>query len=161
MTCRGPLDTGLLWGCGKSFNGPTKLVRHFWSKTGRNCVKALWDQEFARPKQSSTATSIPSLKDMPTDGDIEECLPPIILDHIPDLAGIDIREAFRNEGAQDGGGSPEASGDSATLRSMVVDSFASTKRPFEDSDPQTRSQAEDGTGITVQPEPLKRRRLSL
>lgn len=164
MTCHGTLDSGLPWGCGKSFDGPTKLMRHFWNKTGRNCVKALWDQEAEKPQQS-TAMSIPSFqtfRETLQGEDIEQSLPPIILDHIPDLAGVDVEEEFRAEGPREGSSKKLPAVSTASSPTGPTDQGSASKRDFDGTLARELPSAGNGIGAAVPPlDKWKRRRLSL
>lgn len=96
ITCRGALDSGFSWGCGKKFYGANALARHFGNQTGRNCIKPLLDQESAKQQATSSQRQsqlfdgrIPRLHEVKQLEVDSEHLPPILLEQIPELATID------------------------------------------------------------------------
>ena len=98
ITCRGALESGFSWGCGKKFYGANALARHFGNQTGRNCIKPLLDQEAIKGQKSSFQRlpptqsfngHMPRLHEVHTLQGESEHLPPILLEQIPELAELE------------------------------------------------------------------------
>ena len=130
ITCRGALDSGFSWGCGKKFLGANALARHFGNQTGRNCIKPLQDQEAAKGCASGSRRQlqgfdgrIPRLHEVSSlETDIEHLhLPPILLEQIPELAELDPSDIALQ---LDGTATPELMLESNTPSQMVQGSDA-------------------------------------
>jgi hypothetical protein len=140
MTCRGILESGLSWGCGKSFDGPRRLMKHFENKTGRNCIKPLLDQEALKTQDGARErqildTSLPSLNEIhKTDSTAEE-LAPILLGHVPDLAGVDIDDVMGDVETEDDHTFPgSVSAGASSPSDNDIPSSVPQKRPWEEND---------------------------
>ena len=64
--CRGDLESGTQWGCGKRFARATSLARHFRSERGRVCIRPLLEEERENQRRSNIPQEVANEQAEPT-----------------------------------------------------------------------------------------------
>jgi transcription factor CRZ1 len=88
FVCRGNLQGGEQWGCGRRFARVEALARHFRSEVGRVCIEPL-HQEAILESQKSLADGGISAGAIHADNITRDFFPTALLQQYPALAGID------------------------------------------------------------------------
>ncbi|KAI7153583.1 hypothetical protein KC349_g8264 [Hortaea werneckii] len=103
FVCKSNLESGAIWGCGRSFARADALYRHFSSDAGQVCIKPLREEERANRRHSVEKEDASTHSNPHTGGfrietgffGIEEAscrtdheLPAVLLQQYPDLAHV-------------------------------------------------------------------------
>ncbi|KAI7056426.1 hypothetical protein KC352_g44375, partial [Hortaea werneckii] len=121
FVCKGNLQSGAVWGCGRRFARADALGRHFRSEAGRVCIKPLLEEEAAErqrawmeeQQQAQVAAGLVApqpIVDAPQIDMNNTFLPAVLLQQYPALANIDWNAIPPSSSSQGNNGNGSSAG---------------------------------------------------